>query len=68
MTDREPMSESEDFIKQSDLCLKLGVRKTTIWRWMKRGLPHYRPNAERRWVRFRWSEVEAWLAGNGLGE
>ena len=50
----------EPFINKAEVSRRLVVSARTVEAWMLHdGLPHYKPGHA---VRFRWSEVQSWLA------
>lgn len=61
----------EPLIDKFTVADRLGVHFSTVERLIKAdGLPVYRigPVVNRQQLRFRWSEVEAWLAGRREGD
>ena len=52
-----------------ELCRKLGVAHITVYRWIKKGLPHTKEQQGLRVVnRFDVEQVMEWLKGEGLGK
>ena len=50
------------FLSERQLCARLGVSRTTLWRWMKDGhLPHS-VQIGPRCVRWRLEDIEQWEA------
>jgi excisionase family DNA binding protein len=56
-----------EYIRPVELARRLGVELTTVYEWIRdrRGPPAYR--ISRRCVRFRWAEVEAFIAERRVG-
>lgn len=51
-----------DYIKVKDIMKKYGVSKTTIYNWIKEGLPSYSFGKLRRFTE---KEVEEWMNKRG---
>lgn len=63
-----PLSAQPDneLVDWRPIAARLGLRERAFWRFVhESGLPHYKLNA--RVIRFRWSDVEAWLAERRKG-
>ncbi len=52
---------TEPFVTVDELAEHIGVTTRTLRRWRDQGMPHYMRGAT---LRFRVSEVEAWLRQN----
>lgn len=57
---------TDKLVTWEPIAKRLGLRERAFRKLMCEGLPHYRINE--RVHRFRWSEVEAWLANRRRGE
>ncbi len=55
---------SPELVSNSELAERLGVSKTTLWRWRKRGLRSFETGST---VHFLWTDVEAFLADGSEG-
>lgn len=54
-----PGPTGESFIGKAEAARRLSVKPRTVESWMEIGLPYYKVG---RSVRFKWSEIEAYLA------
>lgn len=54
----------EPLVTIEELAARLQVSSRTLRRWRDEGMPHYTRGAT---LRFRVSEVEEWMRGNGDG-
>ena len=48
----------EGLLTTAELCERLQVGRTTVWRWRKEGMPFIKYGNS---VRFDWTEVITWL-------
>ena len=55
----------DSFCTSKELCARLGVTRSTVWRWQReRGFPPPKKLGQRV-ARYRVAEVDAWLAKQG---
>lgn len=52
----------EDFIRIQDVCRIFKVKERTVYRWIEKGMPCYRPSGNSQY-RFLESEVRGWYVG-----
>jgi len=58
------MIQDIDLINCSELGRRLDVKRNTIVRWRKKGLPYYKTPGLYGRMRFNWAEVVSWLKSN----
>ena len=57
-----PQGSTDRLISQRELCDRLSVKRITVWRWVKRGLFPAPIQIGGHTIRWRDSEVSAWMA------
>lgn len=58
-------TDKSSYLTTSQVCKILQISISTLYRWRREGLPHYRYGAGSKAIRFQMSEVEKWLKVEG---
>jgi excisionase family DNA binding protein len=51
----------DKFLTIDEVCERLQIGRTTLWRWRKEGMPYIKYGNS---VRFDWKEVSSWFKEN----